>query len=253
MTPPDKTKAVLEQLLADLYGKQASKSPSEQDSYLQAQDGQFLGRITKDKFDQESILNKYGPYGSPYSQTSIFNRYSPYGSPYGQFSINNPYSSAPPKLFIDGTFKGHVSKNRFVEKQVPVDTFLYLLKNDLKKLLSGNVTQSAAMLSGHARRGVYLLANDGAFLGSLDTNSLSPDSIFNQFSQYGNQFSAVSIFNNFGTYGNPYSALSPFNEFTATPPRIMAGEKLIAFLTKNSFLTPRVDPDSLEKWAKENA
>lgn len=252
MTPPDKTKAVLEQLLADLYGKQSAKSPAEKDSFLKSQDGQFLGRITTNRLDQESILNPYGPYGSHYSQTSIFNQYSPYGSLYGQFSINNPYSSSPPQLFLGGQFKGHVSKNRHVPKRIDPNAFVYLLKNDIKRLLKGDFSPPGSSTAKPVRRGTYLIANDGAFLGTLDTNSFSSDSIFNQFGQYGNHYSGVSIFNAYGTYGGAYSSLSPYNEFTSTPPKIMSGDQFLAYLTKNHFLQPRVDPDKVELWAKEN-
>ena len=89
MSKDDQTKELLEKMLADLYAKQASVGTSYGDSYLVAQDGQFLGKITDNQYDSDSILNEYGPYGSQYSNTSIFNEYSPYGSPYGQFSINN--------------------------------------------------------------------------------------------------------------------------------------------------------------------
>lgn len=33
-------------------------------SFLLAQDGQYLGKLTLNKFDTESILNQYGLYGS---------------------------------------------------------------------------------------------------------------------------------------------------------------------------------------------
>ena len=253
MTPPDKTKAVLEQLLADLYSRQAVKSPSEKNSFLKSQDGQFLGRITSNRLDQESILNPYGPYGSRFSQTSIFNQYSPYGSLYGQFSINNPYSASPPQLFLGGQLKGHVSKNRSILKRIDPDVFLFLLKNDINRLLRGDASLPASSLLSPAKRGLYIMANDGAFLGTLDTNKFSGDSIFNQFSQYGNQYSGVSIFNTYGTYGGPYSSLSAFNEFTPTPPRIMSGDQFLAYLTKNPFLQPRVDPDEVEAWVTQYA
>ena len=90
----DKTKEILEQILAQLYQDQSKKEEVKEGSYLIAPDNQFLGRITDNNLDNESINNIYGPYGSRYSTTSIFNPYSQYGSPYGSYSIHNPYCKA---------------------------------------------------------------------------------------------------------------------------------------------------------------
>jgi hypothetical protein len=49
---------------------------------LYSRDGQYLGKVSNNKFDSESISNPYGKYGSKYSSTSINNDYSKYGSDY---------------------------------------------------------------------------------------------------------------------------------------------------------------------------
>lgn len=46
-----------------------------QESFLLAQDGQFLGMLSSNKYQSDSVKNKYGSYGSKYSSTSIFNQY----------------------------------------------------------------------------------------------------------------------------------------------------------------------------------
>jgi hypothetical protein len=61
-------------------------------------DGQYLGRLSGDRYDPQSVNNPYGQYGSRYSPTSINNPYSVYGSPYSPYSVNNPYATAPPLL-----------------------------------------------------------------------------------------------------------------------------------------------------------
>ena len=114
----DRTKELLEQLLADLYDRQRRSSSPTGDSYLQARNGQYLGKITSDGYDNASMLNEYGPYGSPYSTTSIFNEYSDYGSPYGTNSVNNPYCSAPPQLVVGGRPIGSVTVNPYVPDQL---------------------------------------------------------------------------------------------------------------------------------------
>jgi hypothetical protein len=249
--PTDKTKEVLEQILAQLYSEQAKKSKSVGGSYLQAQDSQFLGKITQDAFDRDSLLNQYGPYGSQYSPTSVFNPYSPYGSQYGPFSLNNPYSATPPRLYIAGRFLGFVTVNEHNRDRIATDAFLHALKTNVASLLLGNVPASPSDPRRSAGSS-YIEAADGTFLGKLNPNAFDIDSIFNQFGQYGNRFSQTSIFNQFAPYGNQFSQLSPHNRFTQTPPKIFLRGQFFAYLTVNSFLSPRVEPDQLKDWAQAN-
>jgi hypothetical protein len=194
----DKTKALLEQILAQLYENQSLATANRGDSYLQGGDDQFLGNITTNKFDTNSILNQYGSYGSRYSNTSIFNPYSPYGSRYGALSVNNPYCTNPP------------GKASFIE------------------------------------------AGNGTFLGKINPNKSDQNSIFNKSGPYGSKFSQESIFNKFSTYGNQFNPLSPFNKFSNNPPKIFVRGKFFAYLTKNNLKSPRIDPDELLEWAKNN-
>jgi len=62
--------------------------------------GKYLGRLSANPYETDSVSNPYGKYGSPYSSDSINNPYGKYGSPYSSDSINNPYGSNPP-LIID--------------------------------------------------------------------------------------------------------------------------------------------------------
>lgn len=247
----DKTKELLEQLLADLYKKQAAGIEPIGASYLQAQNGQLLGKITTNRFDKESILNKYGPFGSKYSPTSIFNKYSDYGSRYGNNSVNNPYCATPPRLVINGKVFGFVTVNRNVKNRIQTEPFLYALENDIKGLLSGRITESAS--GARQKQGEsYIEAGDGTFLGNLDLNQFEQDSIFNQFGTYGNKFSPSSLFNQFSTYGNQFNPLSPFNQYSTNPPKLYVNGQFVAFLTKNPIKKPSVDPDNLLSWAEHN-
>lgn len=251
MSSSDKTKEVLEQILAQLYAEQANQTAHTNGSYLMAQDGQLLGKINNNQYDNESILNQYGPYGSPYSPTSIFNPYSAYGSEYGAQSINNPYCSTPPKLFIGGRFIGHVTANQYVSSRISPQAFLYTLKNDISSLLAGRLIESesqARQLRGES----YIEAADGTFLGKINPNRMDRDSIFNAFGPYGNKFSQSCIFNKFSTYGNQFNALSPFNRFSDTPPKVYVDGRFVAYLTVNVSMNPRIDPDSILEWAQRN-
>ena len=247
----DSTKDALEQLLAGLYKAEGESTTPQNGSYLLAQNNQFLGKITTNSYDRQSILNEYGPFGSPYSPTSIFNEYSQYGSPYGTWSINNPYCTKPPRLFIRGKLLGHVSRNQYVSSQIPAEAFLYALRHRLNELLAGKVVGSESEF--RQRRGdSYIEAQDGTFLGTLSQNPYDTDSIFNRYGQYGSSYSPLSIFNRYGNYGSLYSDLSPFNQYSQRSPRLFIRGKFAAFLTKNRYLTPHVDPDELEQWVRNN-
>lgn len=82
-------------------------------SFLVADDGQFLGKLTFNQYDSESISNSYGSYGSQYSSTSIKNQYSQYGSPYSSLSPYNQYSYTPPAIYIRGRKYGYLTKNKY--------------------------------------------------------------------------------------------------------------------------------------------
>lgn len=92
-----------------------------------------------------------------------------------------------------------------------------------------------------------IVADDGQFLGIISRNSVSSDSISNTVGSYGSTVSSTSIFNSVGNYGSSVSSLSPFNSVSSSPPKIVdSNGNFIAYLTKNTIKTPRVDPDDLK-------
>ena len=66
------------------------------------QTGKYLGTLSSNPYDQDSVSNPFGKYGSPYSQDSINNPVGEYGSPYSDKSINNPYATNPPIILDPG-------------------------------------------------------------------------------------------------------------------------------------------------------
>jgi hypothetical protein len=66
--------------------------------------------------------------------------------------------------------------------------------------------------------GGEIYAQDGTYLGRLNSNRYDPESVANPYGQYGSPYSPNSINNSYGTYGSPYSAYSPNNPYTSTPP-----------------------------------
>ena len=247
MASDDKTKTLLKELLANLYSQQAEHASSAGQSYLIAADDQFLGNITDNAYDSNSLLNTYGPYGSPYSPTSIFNMYSPYGSPYGQFSLRNSYSTQPPKLFLNGRFRGNVSENQYIQDRIPAETFLYSLQHNIQGLLHGNLMESETAARA-LRKESFIVSSDETYLGSLDTNRYSRDSVFNQFGPYGSRFSPTSIFNSYSPYGSLFSALSAFNPHAASPPEVYQRGQRAGHLTVSVAFPDRIDPSRLREW-----
>ena len=74
--------------------------------------GEFLGCMTCNKYDSESICNKYGTYGSKYNPDSIWNKYGKYGSKYNSESPWNKYSTKGPKIYDkDGDYYGRFTIN----------------------------------------------------------------------------------------------------------------------------------------------
>lgn len=83
-----------------------------------ANDGQFLGVISTNKYDAKSIINTYGNYGSKYSSTSIFNQYCNYGSKYSNLSAYNSYTSTPPVIYRGTTAVAYLTVNTVLSPRV---------------------------------------------------------------------------------------------------------------------------------------
>jgi hypothetical protein len=247
----DETKEILRKLLDGVYREQDRPQVRSSDSFLIGADEQYLGKITDNQYDNQSILNTYGPYGSKYSSTSIFNPYSQYGGPYGIFSVDNPYTNTPPRLFLNGRLAGSVTRNQYLADAIPTDAFLYSLHNNFAELMHGRIV-SSELVALILDRKSFIVANDKILLGKLTLNKFDNDSIFNQFGPYGNQFSQTSIYNPYGLYGGLFSQLSPFNQFATHPPSVFLKGKFAAFLTRNKLKQPSIDPDRLEEWVRIN-
>jgi len=64
-----------------------------------AQQSQYLGKLSSNRYDGASVSNPYSAYGSAYSPTSIDNSYGPYGSQFSPLSVKNPYTLNAPRLY----------------------------------------------------------------------------------------------------------------------------------------------------------
>ena len=84
------------------------------ESFLVANDGVFLGKLSLNRYDLESIFNPYGIYGSRYSVTSINNEFSVYGSKFSALSPYNQYTATPPTIYLRGAFWGYLTMNKYL-------------------------------------------------------------------------------------------------------------------------------------------
>lgn len=78
---------------------------------LYANDGTFLGKITWNDVDSDSIFNSVGSYGSDVSLTSIWNDVSQYGSDVSTESAFNDVAMSPPRIIRNGELIGYLTIN----------------------------------------------------------------------------------------------------------------------------------------------
>lgn len=88
---------------------------------LLADDGTYLGLISSNKYDSDSVCNKYGEYGSKYASTSVRNKYGTYGSAYSSSSAYNKYTSSPPAIILGGVQVGYLTKNSVLSGAIDPD------------------------------------------------------------------------------------------------------------------------------------
>jgi hypothetical protein len=86
-------------------------------------DGAFLGVVNDERYDQNSICNRYGQYGSKYEE-SIFNPYGTYGGKYSELGTYNSRGQNPPAV-VDkqGTILAFITKNNRFNSRIDPDIF----------------------------------------------------------------------------------------------------------------------------------
>jgi len=87
-------------------------------SIIIANDSQYLGKISKNQFDADSINNSFGTYGSEFSMYSIFNSFGNYGSEFSTLSPFNQFTSTPPKIYKNDIFIAYLTVNTIMYPRV---------------------------------------------------------------------------------------------------------------------------------------
>lgn len=81
---------------------------------------EFVGCFNCSKYDQSSICNKYGEFGSKYNDNSIWNRYGTYGSKYQSNSPWNKYGSGLRIVDSEGGYYGMFTSGSSNPSRVPI-------------------------------------------------------------------------------------------------------------------------------------
>jgi len=101
--------------------------------------------------------------------------------------------------------------------------------------------------------GAKIVAGDNTFLGYISFDPLDPNSISNQYGDYGGVYSVKSIFNPYGVYGSIYSQFSPLNPYSSTPPKIIKNNRMIGFLSSNPYQMTRIDAQEFFDWFNKSS
>ena len=80
-------------------------------SSLVASDGTFLGKLTKNQFALDSVMNEFGTFGSKFAINSIWNEFGVYGSDYSPKSPWNAYTITPPLITKNGQSLCYMTTN----------------------------------------------------------------------------------------------------------------------------------------------
>jgi hypothetical protein len=75
-------------------------------------DGRYLGVLSSNQFDPNSVSNPFGRYGSEFSPDSINDPFGKYGSQFSPYSATNPFATKPP--VIVNPYLGRLSANPYL-------------------------------------------------------------------------------------------------------------------------------------------
>lgn len=107
----------------------------------------YLGCLTCNKFDLESVCNQFGNYGSPFNNSSIWNEFGTYGSQFNSYSPWNQFSFGGPAIYgTDLLFYGYFTVNRFRVDRTAV-SFAVLTLDFYSS--TGSLSRTRAFLCGN--------------------------------------------------------------------------------------------------------
>ena len=88
----------------------------------------YLGCLTCNRFDAESVCNQFGTYGSQFSSSSIWNQFGTYGSQFSSSSPWNQFSTSGPVITgSDSLIYGYFTTNAFQFNRTTIPAFVNIL------------------------------------------------------------------------------------------------------------------------------
>jgi hypothetical protein len=90
----------------------------------------YLGSLSSNKFDTDSIYNEFGTYGSKFSLTIIWNEFGDYGSKFSSKSAFNEFATEPPIILQNGKVLGYLTVSTVMPGAVsPIGLLQWLSDN----------------------------------------------------------------------------------------------------------------------------
>lgn len=108
---------------------------------LYAQNGHFLGLLSSDRRDPNSIINMR-TYGDKHNINSIHYAHGIYGGQYGQYSPYNRWCLYPPTIILQQQCVGLVSKNKHI-----LDRDLTIIDPDVIMAIYINLSNNITLLN----------------------------------------------------------------------------------------------------------
>lgn len=84
-------------------------------------DGEFLGFVTRNHDDPNSLANVQGIYGSPLAPNSIFNKNGKFGKDGSDFSVSNNLALRPPRIVKDDGKWIYITANKAISPRVGME------------------------------------------------------------------------------------------------------------------------------------
>lgn len=78
----------------------------------------YLGVLSTNAYDANSIANEFGNYGSEFSVTSIFNEFGTYGSEFSLSSAFNKITTTPPVVISGGKAVAYLTTNKYLSPRI---------------------------------------------------------------------------------------------------------------------------------------
>lgn len=122
----------------------------------------------------------------------------------------------------------------------------------MKKFIPVILACGIALVSPTAAQAQFVAeirAEDGTFLGNLNSDRFDQRSICNSYGEYGGRY-GNGIFSTYGNYGKR-SASSAYDPNNTKPPKLVMDGRIVGRVTTNTRLRNSVDPDWLRIQACE--